>query len=143
MRGHLAAFQVKLVVGARRGCCACPQRRHNVPRAARIAACRVLRLVGHAQSLGQSPDVVVGKAQSFDLSQFCFFWQHRQDAPQRVQSGVQVVHPVALPVVRLNPAPATLSSSLASAFVFKIRYGEHISDQNTLGFLEQSLLGVT
>lgn len=67
-------------------------------------------LVGHPQSFGQSPDVVVSEAQGLDLGQFGVLGQSRQDASQRVQSRVQVVHAVALSVVRLRPAPAPLSA---------------------------------
>lgn len=74
---------------------------------------RVPLLVCHAQRLCQGPDVVVGEAQSFYLGEFGVFGQRRQDAPERVQSRVQVVHPVTLPVVRLHSAPAALSGPLA------------------------------
>lgn len=72
-------------------------------------------LVGHPQSFGQSPDVVVSEAQGLDLGQLGVLGQSWQDASQRVQSRVQIVHAVALSVVRLHPAPAPLSAPLVPA----------------------------
>lgn len=77
----------------------------------------VSAVLRHAQSLGQCPDVVMSEPQRFNLGEFCVFGQRRQDAPEHVQSWVQVVHPVALPVVRLHPAPAPQSRLRTSGFL--------------------------
>lgn len=87
------------------------------------ARCGVPVLVAHAQSLRQRPDVVVGKAQSFYLSEFGVFGQRGQDAPERVQCRVQVVHPVALSVVGLRPAPASLRKRV-TALLLRLTFRE-------------------
>lgn len=90
-----------------------------------------LQTVGQAQGLSQGPDVVACEAQRLDLGQLGVLRQRRQDVPQGVQSRVQVVHPVALPVVRLPPAPALSALLPASCGAFnRVR----LSSKNLLLF---------
>lgn len=64
-------------------------------------------LVRQAQSLRQSPDVVVGEAQRLNLGELGVVGEGGQHAAQRIQRRVQVVHTVSLAVVGLDAsAPA-------------------------------------
>lgn len=69
---------------------------------------RVGRNGGHApaldstQTLGQGPDVVVGKPECLDLGQLGLVWKGWQDGSELFQGQVESVHPIAFSIVGLG-----------------------------------------
>jgi hypothetical protein len=67
---------------------------------------------GAAKGLLQGPDVVVGEAQRLDLGELGVLGEGRQGHAQPLQGVVQGVHPVALPIVRLDASVAFYAQNL-------------------------------